>query len=359
MNICIHTNIPSFHQEDLIFTLAKKCNISVRYESDLFKDRKLLGWSCELSGYDFIFEKDMNHFSKYLLGAFDYHIISGFPGSMKNIIKVLTATKNKKLLFQSECPSKVSMKWLLGSIIFRLIVNQKKIILLGIGEDIRKHWEKIGVLGDLIFPWGYFIDKNINSKKEKKLTSDIIFVGQLIHRKGIDILLKAFSVVSGKISNNLILVGVGHDKFNILDLINQLKLQDRVKVLGSVPSKIIQEKIADASLLILPSRYDGWGVVTNEAILNNTPIIISDKCGSKELVEKFNAGYIFRSEDHQDLANKIFLILSNFEKWNYFRENCKKYSGLINTNSASEYLINIIKYSEGKFDKRPAPPWFI
>lgn len=42
-----------------------------------------------------------------------------------------------------------------------------------------------------------------------------------------------------------------------------------------------------------------------------------------------------------------------------FKENCRKYSGLINTDAASDYLINILKYTEGKTDKKPLPPWFI
>jgi len=360
LKICIHINIPSFYQENFFRTLGRKCDLLVRYENDLPEDRIKLGWSSELTGYNYIFEKDMNYFSRFFLGGYEYHIISGFPGSVKNLIKVVRINRNNKIFFQSEFPFNVSKKWILASKFFSSIVNRKKIFLLGIGEDIRNFWRKIGVNENLIFQWGYFIDKKTyNHNITSQITSDLIFVGQLIHRKGVDVLLKAFKIVSKIISNNLVLVGDGAGKKEILNLISQLELKDRVMVTGSVPSKVIQEKIADSSLLILPSRYDGWGIVTNEAILNNVPVIVSDKCGSKELVENLKVGFIFQNENYDDLANKIISIISSNEKWNYFKENCRKYSGLINTDAASDYLINILKYTEGKINKKPLPPWVI
>ncbi len=360
MKICIHMNIPSPYQEDFFRSLGKKCDLLVRYESDLPEERKNLGWSYDLKGYNYIFEKDMKYFSRFFLGKYDYHIISGFPGSIKNFIKALNIKGNKKIFFQSEFPFNFSKKWFLASKFFGRVVNKRKIFLLGIGEKIRKYWSEIGIKEDLIFPWGYFVDKktydfSITSDKEQ----NIIYVGQLIHRKGIDILLRAFQIASKIISNNLVLVGVGKEKEEILSLISHLKLQDRVMLMGSVPSKIIQERIAGSSLLILPSRYDGWGVVVNEAILNNVPIIVSDRCGSKELVENLKVGYIFQNENYYDLANKIIDTLSNSEKWIYFKENCRKYSGLITTDAASDYLLKIIQYTEGKTSQKPLPPWFI
>ncbi len=360
MRVCFHINIPSFHQEDLFYTLSKKVDLLVRYESDLPDERKKLGWSSELKGYKYVFEREMKLFERYSLGEFDYHIISGFPGSIKNLIKIIKANKSKKIFFQSEYPGDVSKKWLIAGKLFKNIVNKKKIYLLGIGEEIRNYWLKIGVNENLIFPWAYFIDKKCKEENFKSsINSDIIFVGQLIHRKGIDILLKSFSIIANKITNNLILVGEGKDREKISNIIKELKLQERVKVLGSIPSNIIQEKIATSSLLILPSRFDGWGVVTNEAILNNVPVIVSDKCGSKELVEKLKTGYVFNSENYNDLSNKTIDILTNFEKWNYFKENCRKYSNLINTYSAANYLIDLLKNVKDGIDKKIVTPWFI
>lgn len=285
------------------------------------KIEKKLGWSCELKGYNYIFEKDMNYFSRFFLEGYEYHIISGFPGSIKNLIKVIRIKRDNKIFFQSEFPSYVPKKWVLTSKFFRSIVNRKKIFLLGIGEDIRNFWRKIGVNKNLIFQWGYFVDKKTyNNSITSQRTSDIIYVGQLIHRKGVDVLLRSFKIVSDIISNNLVLVGDGEGKKEILSLISQLELKDRVMVMGSVPSKVIQEKIAGSSLLILPSRYDGWGVVTNEAILNNVPVIVSDKCGSREFVENLNVGLVFKNENYDDLANKIINIISSNEKWNYLRK---------------------------------------
>lgn len=359
MKICFHTNMPSFHQEQFFSTLSKKIEVLVKYEGELTEDRVKLGWQSLLQGYNYEFENKKKFFEKIFLENSYTHIISSFPGSLKNYLKVITAKRNVNILFQSEHPSKKTLKWTLGANIFKNTVNNRKIFLLGTGLKIRDYWKKIGVNEELFFPWCYYVEKNTrNDINNSDIISDIIFVGQLIHRKGVDVLLNAFKELSFNIKNNIKIIGTGEDKDKMIDLTKNLGLTERVSFIGSVSSNKVQEVISHSSILVLPSRYDGWGVVVNEAILNNVPVVVSDQCGAKELVEQLDVGLVFKNEDSKDLSEKLLKILTNQELWLKYKDNCKNNSHKISPESASNYLIEIIKYRTGEINTKPIAPWF-
>lgn len=367
MKITVYTNIPSFYQENFFMALQKKCELLVCYEKELPNDRIKLGWQCSLSGYNYRFEQQMRFMEKIRLKRDSHHLVSGSPGGFKNYLRSLLFSGDSILLYQSEfpAPGTVSNFWELGSRIFSSTVNKKRIALLGIGERIRNYWLSIGVDKELIFPWGYFVSSSVESKEitHKAINLPIVFVGQLIKRKGIDILLKAYNSIKKEISNDLIIIGDGEERDNIIHLINELDIAGRVKLLGAINSYKIQKKISDCSVLVLPSRYDGWGVVVNEAIINEVPVIVSSQCGSKELIERLDVGYVFESENVDDLANKLKRILTNPVEMQRIKKHCMNSKNKISPEKASLYLINIIDYmissKHSKLAKRPLPPWYL
>ena len=50
--------------------------------------------------------------------------------------------------------------------------------------------------------------------------------------------------------------------------------------------------MAAADVLVLPSRFDGWGAVVNEALMVGTPVICSDRCGASDVIENGRNGYV-------------------------------------------------------------------
>src|SRR5437870_11248743 len=61
-----------------------------------------------------------------------------------------------------------------------------------------------------------------------------------------------------------------------------------------------------ADLLVLPSRYDGWGAVINEALMSGIPAICSDNCGAADLVRSsVQLGAVFRAGSAIDLARVL------------------------------------------------------
>lgn len=104
-------------------------------------------------------------------------------------------------------------------------------------------------------------------------------VGALSRRKGTDVLLKAMSRVP---NDDWCLVICGHDKSDGVyrALINKLKLQDRVLLMGAHPADKIAEVYSASDVFILASRFDGWGVVLNEAASIGMPLISTKMCGA-------------------------------------------------------------------------------
>src|SRR5205085_7709712 len=89
----------------------------------------------------------------------------------------------------------------------------------------------------------------------------------------------------------------------------QLGIAADVVFAGTSSSGEVQQSIAAASALVLPSRFDGWGLVINEALMAGVPVIVSNACGAAELVQDGVHGFVFSSGDSASLATKMASLL--------------------------------------------------
>lgn len=107
-----------------------------------------------------------------------------------------------------------------------------------------------------------------------------LFCGQMIRRKGIDLLLDAFdSLVHDDAPVRLRLVGTEADLSRHIDEMSESGRQ-RVEVLGFQDPEDLPALFGKADVFVLPSRHDGWGVVVNEALGSGLPLICSDAVGA-------------------------------------------------------------------------------
>jgi glycosyltransferase involved in cell wall biosynthesis len=131
----------------------------------------------------------------------------------------------------------------------------------------------------------------------------VLFSGQLIHRKGVDILVDAFVRAAGAVpALRLHLTGSGPDRATLEGRIPP-GLRDRVVFLGHKDPADLPGIFAQADIFVLPSRHDGWGVVVNEALGAGLPIIASDAVGAaRDLVAHEENGLLVRRGDADDLS---------------------------------------------------------
>ena len=155
--------------------------------------------------------------------------------------------------------------------------------------------------------------------KDKKV---IGFIGSFYRYEGLDLLIKAFSKISDRYGNvMLLLVGGGEMEKELKDLASKLGIQDRVVMPGRIPHERIAGVYSIIDILCYP-RYSMrlTELVTPlkplEAMAMSRALVASDVGGHKELIKDNHTGILFKAGESDDLACKIENILNDtdFEK---------------------------------------------
>ena len=123
----------------------------------------------------------------------------------------------------------------------------------------------------------------VNVKRESKL---ILYVGRLSIQKGVDHLIRAFKIVSENDKDALLyIVGDGPELKSLIDLSISLGLADKVLFLGRVPDEEMEYLYSAASIFVMPSVSEPFGITALEAIASKTPTIISAQSGASEIIK--------------------------------------------------------------------------
>jgi len=98
---------------------------------------------------------------------------------------------------------------------------------------------------------------------------------------------------------------------SLTDYISNNTLDKSVFIEEEVSQEDVINYLSSSSLLVLPSISEGLGRVILEAQAVGCPVLVSDAGGMKDLIQHGETGFIFKSEDLEDLAEKISYILDN------------------------------------------------
>jgi len=165
---------------------------------------------------------------------------------------------------------------------------------------------------------------NIENKLEinEKKNSSILIVGNNLQRKGIITLFKAFVKIEKKYPDLKILaIGQDINKKYLEDLTKDMRVGKKVEFVDTKPNKYILEKMKEASLYVMPSLREGFGITFLEAMACGTPVIGGNVGGTKELIKDGENGFLVNPEDYKDLADKISVLLDDDSIGNKFIEN--------------------------------------
>ncbi len=131
-------------------------------------------------------------------------------------------------------------------------------------------------------------------------TVTFLFCGQMIARKGVDQLLAAFAMLPE--NARLLLVGREAELPQLLANL-AAPVRERVRYAGFQSPDALPKFFAQADVFVLPSRYDGWGVVVNQALGAGLPILASDCVGAAhDLLREGENGFLFPAGDANALA---------------------------------------------------------
>mgnify|MGYP000493053805 FL=1 len=160
------------------------------------------------------------------------------------------------------------------------------------------------------------------ARKANKITEKyvILYVGQLIYRKGIDILLKSIKGINKKEEIGLYIVG-GEIKKEYKIIIEE----ENISNIHFIPFKnksSLTSFYQAADLFILPTREDIWGLVINEAMSYGLPVITTNKCiaGIELIINNIN-GFIVPTNYPEKISEAINKIIDNEELMKTMQKN--------------------------------------
>lgn len=157
---------------------------------------------------------------------------------------------------------------------------------------------------------------------EKKI---ILFVGQLIKRKGINYLLKALTnVIESNENIEVIIIGNGPEKDNLLNLSRELNLENFVRFTGEIKGDKLAKWYSAADLFVLPSLAEGRPIVIYEAMASECAIVASNVDGIPEQVKDEYNGFLVEPKDTKTLADKLEFLLENEEIMEKMKKNSRK-----------------------------------
>lgn len=162
-------------------------------------------------------------------------------------------------------------------------------------------------------------DKIIERSKSEELR--ILFLGNVIERKGLHTLLEAVTgIVLGtlKIQKSKVRVDVigslttdpAYAK-KMQDLVTVNGLSSIVQFHGALNSEPLIEKLRQAHILVVPSSYEGFGIVYLEGMCFGLPAIGTTAGAAGEIIEHGKTGYLIQPNDSSTLATRISELASN------------------------------------------------
>jgi len=214
------------------------------------------------------------------------------------------------------------------------------------GESFRKYAKEAGIpLKKLIItPTGVDLktkESNKDIRKEFNIPKDekiVLFVGLLVPRKGIDLVIKTASKLK-ETKTKFILVGDGPNRKEYEELVKTLDIKDKIIFTGFRSD--IHNFYKEADLFFFPSRGEGLAGVIMEAAAYSVPIISSGIPGTEDIIEKNVNGLLCSTESIAEYSKGIRRLLDDKELRDKFTERLRQ-----KIRKDYNWKINIEKFKE-------------
>lgn len=192
-------------------------------------------------------------------------------------------------------------------------------------KDIIQKYQILPEKINLIFN-GINVDKFKQDRNNTYSKDQIIFgsVGRLAPQKNYSLLLEALSSVKNKNFKYLI-AGEGKLREKLEGEINKYGLTAKVELVGL--KKDIKGFLSELDFFILPSKWEGLGIVLLEAGLSKLPVLASATGGILDIIKDDKTGILFTNNNVIDLTKKLnyFLDFKNKEDLNKLGDNLFNY----------------------------------
>jgi len=170
------------------------------------------------------------------------------------------------------------------------------------------------------------IDTNVfRPLKIKKIPNSMLYVGRLHERKGLPYLIKAIKTVRKEIPNlKLYIIGDGNLRSPLQENIKGENLSDNIIFLGKVSEEELIKWYNKVEVFVLPSLFEGFGIVCVEAMACGIPVIGTRVPGIVDIIKNRKNGILIPSKNSKKLANAIIGLLKDEKLRQLLGENGKK-----------------------------------
>ncbi|MCZ2085617.1 MAG: glycosyltransferase [Flavobacteriales bacterium] len=319
MKIIFWQNIISPHQSFLIRELANRHEVILAIIDEISNERIQQGWKIPETGKAKIIHLENKNIAFDLLDKNKkaFHLFSGIA-SYKILADVFRRIDKKAIIgVIVEAGSSIGWKRHLRKFLYRikyLLYNNKINFLFAMGDLGVNYYHSVGFSKNKIHKFQYFTEIPDNFIEEDSCiekTPKLIFIGQLIDRKNIHGLVNAL-VNLREMNFNLQIIGDGPLKNTLQSLVVINEMSHKIKFHGNMENNHAMNLLSKSDYLILPSNFDGWGAVINEALSRGVKVITNENCGGCFMVKEMNWGTVYKNNDKLELVLKN--ALGNFQK---------------------------------------------
>lgn len=361
MKFVFWQNIISIHQSAFLNALSERHEVVLVAAKDMEDERKGQGWV--IPGLDKI---------KIVISPSDLQIINLIDSTAIHVFSGISAYPIVFKAFKYAIDKRIrigvmlepydwrGLKGLLRQLNYyylRVAYKRKIDFILTTGIKGIEQYQSIGFNADAIYQWGYFVQQSkfefmpvLDNEK-----SNLLFVGRIDENKNVLLLIDTLKKYT-KFINKFTIIGDGPLKSLLLD---SIKEEPQFDYIGTLSNELVVQQMLNHDLLILPSKYDGWGAVVNEALHCGMRVIASANCGSSVLLDGVVRGEQF---DLKSSTNFDEVLTKWINKGTIVPPDRQKIADWSNNHisgkAAATYFESIIEYVYStNQSKKPLAPW--
>ena len=325
MKVLYHTNIPAPYKVSFFIELAKHCDLTVSYERETASDRDS-SWYQEQDGnykIKWLNVKPISNDSSVGLDLVRYLHSEKFDIVILGVYHTVTAMLAMQYMYLRKKPFILSSdggfvkqenpikNWIKSHFI------SMASLYLSPGGNTDDYLRYYGAKNKKIvrYPFTSYssadrLQQTLNKEQIRELRDTLgmkeekilLAIGQMIPRKGFDILLKAMKYVD----NNVGVYFVGGKATKEYQSMIEKAGANRIHFVDFQPKEVIKQYYRAADLFVLPTREDIWGLVVIESLCNGTPVITTTNCNAGlELIGNDDVGKMVTAENVVELSNAI------------------------------------------------------
>jgi glycosyltransferase involved in cell wall biosynthesis len=361
VKIAFLTVMPSPYVQDVFHALSqdRRCELSVYYleqESDntLWGEQPLPDYAQVLPGSWFYFGGGRIHYNTSVIHNLkkadaDVYVVVGYPGLTNQTAMYWLACTRRPWIFWGEIPGMRSLGLVASGLrrVAQFPLRSAKAIAAVGSQAVAAYRELLGSSVPVFnVPYHCATDEFTRAAEARnhmcRTEIRFLYCGQLIERKGVDILLNAFLKLRDRYPCvRLDLVGTGPLEEELRNRI-PFDVLDAVTFHGFRPVADLPRIFATADVFVLPSRHDGWGVVVNQAVASRLPVITTTAVGAAhDLVTDGESGFVVAPDSSEALYTAMEPFAIDSEKARACGERSFEFTSRINVNRAVEDWIGV------------------